>query len=161
MARLVKCYGDKCIKNDIKHPKENVKKYAGKNYCLECYEKHMEMVKYRDKTYQVLTKEFGICTPLMKKNIKDFHEGYNWDYKIVLLLVNYMVNIKKTKSDPKYGIGFYANSYPEMIQYYKDKKKKEEANNGKVNKKRTIVLNEDRFGTNTYKKSLLVDMEDI
>lgn len=162
MARLLKCYGQDCISHNIKHPKEDLTKFSGKNYCPNCYDKIVKETEERNNLYDYVAKVYDMPfpTPLMKKHIKELREGYGWSYKRIKVLIHYVVNVENNVIDAKYGLRHYANYYQSMIRYYSDKKKRKENNQGKRNRSRTITMDSSRFLNNKYKNEQLFDMED-
>jgi hypothetical protein len=159
--RLLKCYGEYCQKHDIKHPKSELIKHSGKNYCKTCYDKLIKDKEDRGKLYSYVAEIYDISypTPLMMKHIKEMKETYGWSYKRIYALINYVVTYKKIL-DPKYGLRYYANDYQEMVNYYAEKKKRKENNKGKKNKSKTIVVNSENFKVNKYKNEKLYDMNE-
>lgn len=164
MARLVKCYGEQCKKNNIKHDKSIMKTISGKNYCPDCYEKEMEERRQKNKLNEYIKKVYDIpfVPPLMLKHIKQFRES-GLSYKKIYALIHYCHEIKKGYDLPpeKYGLIVLGNYYSEMIEYYKNKKNQREKNKGKENKQRTVAINSEVLSQNKYKDSLIIDMEDL
>lgn len=164
MGRLVKCYGERCESQGIKHDSDIMQKISGKRYCPECYAEQIEIKRQKDKLFQYIKQVYGIpfVTPLMQKHIKEMRQN-GLSYKKIYALINYCYEIKKgfTMPDQKYGLIILGNYYNEMMQYYKDKKRQKENNIGKTNKERTVVINEQSLLINKYKDDLTIDMEDL
>lgn len=164
MTRMVKCYGDDCVKSQTKHPKEIMKVIAGKNYCPDCYAKEMKEREEREKVYSLIKDVYGtpFATPLMKKHVKQFRES-GISYKKIYALIHYCKYEKKNFNmpDEKYGIMILGNYLNEMLQYYASKKKQRMKNEGKINKQRTIQIDSKQFLTNKFKDDKIINMEEL
>jgi len=164
MARLLKCYGEDCVKQNIKHKKEDLIEYKSKRYCKNCYSKIVQEDIDRDKLYKYIEREYGIAfvTPLMKKHINDMRNN-GLSYKRVYALIHYCLHVKKSfnKPDIKYGLFSYTNHYEEMIRYYSEKKRRKKQNKGKVNETMVLKIDSSEFFSNEYKKNKTIDMEDM
>ena len=100
-------------------------------------------------------------TTLMKKHVKDMHENYGWSYKRILALADYVFNKKKIKMlDMKYGVKHLENYHQEMNEYYIKRKRQKDLNKGKKNPKETKVI-KGNFNDNTYKKSKIINLEEL
>lgn len=160
-TRKVKCYGEHCIKNDIKHSKSEMKKISGKNYCRSCYTKYYDEISERNKLYKYVAKVYGLSTPtpLMKKHIKELNE--QWSYRVIYAIIKYNVEVEKNIIPSKYGLRYYSNNYQDAIKYYKEEKRKKNVNSGKKHEKIIVHLPEDRLGNNRYKNSKFIDMSEL
>lgn len=159
MARLVKCYGT-CGE---KHSSDEMRKLSGKNYCSKCYDIERTNRDNRDAVYRVIAHAYDLQMPttLMKKHVKDMHENYGWSYKRILALADYVFNKKKIKMlDMKYGVKHLENYHQEMNEYYIRRKKQKDLNKGKKNPKETKVI-KGSFNNNTYKKSKIINLEEL
>ena len=159
MARLVKCYGT-CGE---KHSSDEMIKLSGKNFCPECYIKEKTNRDNRDAVYRVIAHAYDLQMPttLMKKHVKDMHENYGWSYKRILALADYVFNKKKIKMlDMKYGVKHLENYHQEMNEYYIKRKRQKDLNKGKKNPKETKVI-KGNFNNNTYKKSKIINLEEL
>lgn len=159
MARLVKCYGT-CGE---KHSSDEMEKLSGKNFCPECYIKEKTNRENRDAVYRVIAHAYDLQMPttLMKKHVKDMHENYGWSYKRILALADYVFNKKKIKMlDMKYGVKHLENYHQEMNEYYIKRKRQKDLNKGKENPKETKVI-KGNFNNNTYKKSKIINLEEL
>ena len=159
MARLVKCYGT-CGE---KHSSDEMEKLSGKNFCPECYIKEKTNRENREAVYRVIAHAYDLQMPttLMKKHVKDMHENYGWSYKRILLLADYVFNKKKIKMlDMKYGVKHLENYHQEMNEYYIKRKRQKDLNKGKKNPKETKVI-KGNFNDNTYKKSKIINLEEL
>ena len=159
MARLVKCYGT-CGE---KHSSDEMEKLSGKNFCPECYIKEKTNRENREAVYRVIAHAYDLQMPttLMKKHVKDMHENYGWSYKRILVLADYVFNKKKIKMlDMKYGVKHLENYHQEMNEYYIKRKRKKDLNKGKKNPKETKVI-KGNFNDNTYKKSKIINLEEL
>ena len=159
MARLVKCYGT-CGE---KHSSDEMEKLSGKNFCPECYIKEKTNRDNRDAVYRVIAHAYDLQMPttLMKKHVKDMHENYGWSYKRILALADYVFNKKKIKMlDMKYGVKHLENYHQEMNEYYIKRKRQKDLNKGKKNPKETKVI-KGNFNNNTYKKSKIINLEEL
>lgn len=159
MARLVKCYGT-CGE---KHSSDEMIKLSGKNYCPKCYDIERTNRDNRDAVYRVIAHAYDLQMPttLMKKHVKDMHENYGWSYKRILALADYVFNKKKIKMlDMKYGVKHLENYHQEMNEYYIKRKRQKDLNKGKKNPKETKVI-KGNFNDNTYKKSKIINLEEL
>ena len=159
MARLVKCYGT-CGE---KHSSDEMIKLSGKNFCPECYIKEKTNRENREAVYRVIAHAYDLQMPttLMKKHVKDMHENYGWSYKRILVLADYVFNKKKIKMlDMKYGVKHLENYHQEMNEYYIKRKRQKDLNKGKKNPKETKVI-KGNFNNNTYKKSKIINLEEL
>ena len=159
MARLVKCYGT-CGE---KHSSDEMIKLSGKNYCPECYIKEKTNRENREAVYRVIAHAYDLQMPttLMKKHVKDMHENYGWSYKRILALADYVFNKKKINMlDMKYGVKHLENYHQEMNEYYIKRKRQKDLNKGKKNPKETKVI-KGNFNDNTYKKSKIINLEEL
>lgn len=159
MARLVKCYGT-CGE---KHSSDEMIKLSGKNFCPKCYDIEKTNRDNRDAVYRVIAHAYDLQMPttLMKKHVKDMHENYGWSYKRILVLADYVFNKKKIKMlDMKYGVKHLENYHQEMNEYYLKRKKQKDLNKGKKNPKETKVI-KGSFNNNTYKKSKIINLEEL
>ena len=159
MARLVKCYGT-CGE---KHSSDEMIKLSGKNYCPKCYDIERTNRDNRDAVYRVIAHAYDLQMPttLMKKHVKDMHENYGWSYKRILVLADYVFNKKKIKMlDMKYGVKHLENYHQEMNEYYIKRKRQKDLNKGKKNPKETKVI-KGNFNNNTYKKSKIINLEEL
>ena len=55
----LKCYGELCLKNNIKHDKSELVKYKGKNYCQTCLKIKMQVDEEKQTMYRCLYKIYG------------------------------------------------------------------------------------------------------
>ena len=159
MARLVKCYGT-CGE---KHSSDEMIKLSGKNYCPKCYDIERTNRDNRDAVYRVIAHAYDLQMPttLMKKHVKNMHENYGWSYKRILVLADYVFNKKKIKMlDMKYGVKHLENYHQEMNEYYIKRKRQKDLNKGKKNPKETKVI-KGNFNNNTYKKSKIINLEEL
>ena len=159
MARLVKCYGT-CGE---KHSSDEMIKLSGKNYCPKCYDIERTNRDNRDAVYRVIAHAYDLQMPttLMKKHVKDMHENYGWSYKRILALADYVFNKKKINMlDMKYGVKHLENYHQEMNEYYIKRKRQKDLNRGKKNPKETKVI-KGNFNNNTYKKSKIINLEEL
>lgn len=159
MARLVKCYGT-CGE---KHSSDEMIKLSGKNYCPKCYDIERTNRDNRDAVYRVIAHAYDLQMPttLMKKHVKDMHENYGWSYKRILALADYVFNKKKINMlDMKYGVKHLENYHQEMNEYYIKRKRQKDLNKGKKNPKETKVI-KGNFNDNTYKKSKIINLEEL
>ena len=159
MARLVKCYGT-CGE---KHSSDEMEKLSGKNFCPECYIKEKTNRENREAVYRVIAHAYDLQMPttLMKKHVKDMHENYGWSYKRIMVLADYVFNKKKIKMlDMKYGVKHLENYHQEMNEYYIKRKRQKDLNKGKENPKETKVI-KGNFNNNTYKKSKIINLEEL
>lgn len=159
MARLVKCYGT-CGE---KHSSDEMEKLSGKNFCPECYIKEKTNRENREAVYRVIAHAYDLQMPttLMKKHVKDMHENYGWSYKRILALADYVFNKKKINMlDMKYGVKHLENYHQEMNEYYIKRKRQKDLNKGKKNLKETKVI-KGNFNNNTYKKSKIINLEEL
>jgi hypothetical protein len=157
-SRLVKCYGT-C---GNKYPQSEMLKFQNKNHCPSCYEAKVKEVQDRENLYNLLKQVFNISFPtgLMLRQIKQFREERNYTYKNIMFTVDYIVRIKKVKLQLQYGIALVPHYYDEMIEYYKELKRRREET---VVQKSSVVkmkIRPFKF-ENEYRKKKFINMEDL
>lgn len=164
MAQLVKCYGENCLQDNVKHDKNIMKVISGKRYCPQCYEEETKKREQRDKLYAYIAQVYDIpfATPLMKKHVNEFISN-GLTYKKIFATIYYCVNVKKgfRVPDPKYGLMPFGNFYNEMVSYYKKQNENKNRNKGKKNDRKTIIIDDSHFKENRYKDEKFIDMEDL
>lgn len=108
VMRLLKCYGEKCVEKEIKHPAEDLFKDGGKNYCRECLNIKKQNQEERRQLNTYVSKVFDIPypTPHMTKQISNFKDQYGISFKEQMLTVNYFVNALDKIPDIKFGLAF-------------------------------------------------------
>ena len=160
-VRLLKCYGEECLKSKNKFPKEELYEHKGKNYCKKCYEKKKEYDKDYDHLCKYICEIFNCdyVDPYIKSQIKQFNKT-GFTLKGIRSTLWYIVNVLKIKLKREYGIAIV------KYQYYSAKKYAEEKNNQKTQVKKkeeieviTRYVNIDRFRANKPKKKF--SLEDI
>lgn len=159
MPRLYKCYGT-C---NQKYPKEEMKVFSGKNYCLSCYENKKREDQERTKLNQTISKWFNISFPNghMLKQIKTFRsDPYNYSYKNIRLTIDYCFLNKKIKPELKFGIAFVPYYHDEMVEYYKELNKKRSQT--KINEEKIIRIKLKPLKLeNKYREKKLINMEEL
>lgn len=155
---LVKCYGY-CGK---KHPKSQMKKYAGKNHCPDCYQKKIKEAEDRNKLYKTISEIFGITFPtgLMLRQIKEYRNERGYSYKNIRFAVDYIYRKKKMEPIVSKGIALVPYFYDEMIDYYKDLKEKRE--NTEFKKYETVKITLAPIPIDSsYREKKLINMEEL
>ncbi len=124
MARLLKCYGVKCLEDNKKYPKNELTTYKGKNYCEEC----LKVIKERDKDYDELCKY--ICkifncpyvNPYVKSQISQFEKG-GFSLKGIRSTLKYIVEILGISLQERYGIAMVKYRYYEAKKFAEERSK--------------------------------------
>lgn len=154
--RLVKCYGT-C---EQKYPQDEMTKFKGQNHCKSCYEAKVKEVNDREDLYKYLQEVFKISYPtgLMLRQIKQFKEDRGYSYKNIRFAVDYIIRIKRTNLQLKYGIALVPHIYDEMISYYKELKEKRD--NTVIQKPKTVTIKKTPvIYENTYREKKMINME--
>ncbi|AJO60848.1 Bacteriophage related protein (plasmid) [Bacillus subtilis] len=158
-SRLVKCYGT-C---EQKHPQSIMQKFKSKNYCPACYKKKVKEVEDRENLYNKCKEVFGISFPtgLMLRQIKQFKEERGYTYKNIGFALDYIVRIKKIQLELKYGLALIPHYYDEMIDYYKDLKRRRENMVVKKIETQKVQIKPPSLSQNRYRDKKLINMEDL
>lgn len=156
--RLVKCYGY-C---EQKYPKSELIKYKNANHCKPCYDKKVKEVEDREHLYNLLKKTFDLNFPtgLMLRQIKEYREQRSYTYKNIAFAVDYIVRIKKIQLQTQYGIAMVPHFYDEMINYYKDLKRRRENMVITENKVQKVYI-KPSIPQNKHKERKMIDMEKL
>lgn len=167
MARLLKCYGY-C---NQKYPKEELRKLKinknasgdGQNFCKDCYDRKVKEVADREALYNFIQSTYNLTFPtgLILRQIKNFHEERGYTYKNIRFTLDYVFNIKKSyKPIVQYGISMVPYFHDEMIEYYRELKKKRE--NLVLTNGGTEVYQISPLQSNSdYLKNKLINMEEL
>lgn len=130
MPRLLKCYGQSCLDNDLKYPKEELREVKGKNYCSIHYDQAVREADnkdldetYRKKLYYAIGYYYGLPknrpTPMMMNQIKRFY-GNGFSYQELYEAFEYGKTVENNDY-MKYGVYWIAN-YVETVAQLKNKK---------------------------------------
>jgi len=120
----LKCYGELCLKNNIKHDKSELVKYKGKNYCQACLKIKMQADEEKQTMYKCLYKIYGSyqLPGIVYAQIKKFI-GSGMSYQGIFNTIQYMQDNQGRVFENKYGIGLVKNYYYEGHLYKKENKK--------------------------------------
>lgn len=156
--KLYKCYG---FCNE-KHPKENMQQISNKNYCNACYTAIKKERADREELYEYIKYAFNISFPsnYMIKQIKDFIEVRGYKLKGITLTLKYIKEILKLQLNSKFGIAIVGNYYESAKTYYIEQQKRASNHKDVKIETRTIVVKRIE-PTNTYRDSLMIDMEGL
>ena len=108
-----------CNKKFYREEEEYVK-YKNRFYHKECY----DIVAKEDNDKQALEdfikKIFSLenLSPLIRRQIKNFHEQENYTYSGMLKTLNYFFIIKRNSTEKCHGIGIIPYVYEEAKDYY-------------------------------------------
>ncbi|KKB42971.1 hypothetical protein [Bacillus thermotolerans] len=155
--RLVKCYGY-CGE---KHPQSIMQKISGKNYCPPCYEKRKAEEAERQKLNKYIAKIFNMKYPdtALLAQVKRFHDQDGYSYKNIRFTLQYIIEIKKIRLQRNYGILLVGNYHDEMIEYYKNLKKRNKETKERIKKNharplaKTVLMFKDGELIKTFKSS--------
>ena len=159
--RLLKCYGKSCVENNVKHPKEELINYKGKNYCKMHYNKKIK----DDKDKKILTDyickvyKMPYVSPFMLKQIKDYTEDKGLTYDDIRGTLEYVRTLPGIELSPKYGIGIVLYKFPE----YKEEQTRKDIQASSMptqTKDDTVMVQRNRLENNLYAKEKLVDFGD-
>lgn len=151
--RLLKCYGDSCVENSIKYPKDKLFEYKGKNYCFEHLQEKQHEDEDRIKVYAMIKKYFKIPYPttLMMLQIKKFQKENGYTLAGIAETIDYMASLPWVTLDSSKGLGLipyvYDDAFNESIRR-KDMQIKAEED---IVKSKTITVKEDKFTSNKLK----------
>lgn len=165
MARMVKCYGDKCTQDGIKWEKDKLFNKGGKNYCRDCYTTLIKDEDDRKTLYTVISQVFGIPFPngQMLRQIKEFRRIRTYEYEDIAKAILYSKHILEKEMSVKYGLGLIPYVIEDAKQYYKDQsdransmKDKKIFSENKVVKKQFSSYDKDE-----KRNKKIINMEDI
>lgn len=162
VVRLLKCYGEKCLKDNIKHPKENLVELGGKRYCQTCLIEHQKNKAERQKLYNYLCEMFEISVPTghMMKQIKNFKEEYGISYREQLLTANYVFERTDLNPDPRYGVAFIGAYHQAMLAELDDMlEQREKIRNIEPDEVHVVNIQEGR--SENQKEIKAIDMNDL
>jgi len=130
MPRLLKCYGQSCLDNDLKYPKEELQAVNGKNYCVDHYDQAVREANnkaldetYRKKLYYTIGHYYNLPkkrpTAMMMNQIKRFHSN-GFSYEELYEAFEYGKTVENNDY-MKYGVYWIAN-YVDTVNQLKAKK---------------------------------------
>lgn len=161
MARLCKCYGEDCIQQGLKYPKDELVSVGGKNYCKKCHDKKIEEDKQRTLLYKFIKESYNISFPtaFMLKQIKDFKEKEGISYKMQRFTLKYVRDILGMEMNPKYGVSIVSYRYHEMLEYCEELEKKKKASD-ELEEGKVEVIRKKR-NRRRYKSDRIIDLTSI
>lgn len=140
----VKCYGDKCLKDNIKHEKDTLIENGGKRYCKSCLDEKLLNIEKRNELYQTIKDLYNIQYPtgMMLKQIRTFKENYGYTYenikKTLLYISTHKTNIN---FNPKFGLNIITYFYDEAVNFYKVQEERFINNFNRTSSNEVIVVN--------------------
>ena len=163
----IKCYGDKCIENNIKHEKSDLILDGKKRYCKECLDIKRKDIEERGSLYKVIQRIFlldSMITPQGKYLMKQVkrHKDSGMSYEDMKIVIEYIEKNTNIKFDIKYGLGILPNFYNEAIENYKDYQLKSAmVMNSNINNDSIKVYTKKLNDDNSIINSRLIDMNNI
>lgn len=156
--KLYKCYGS-C---NEKHLKENMKQISNKNYCLCCYDAVIQERADREELIQYIKYAYNISFPssFMLKQIKEFQEIRGYKLKGMTLTLRYIKEVLKMPLNHRYGLGIIGTYYESAKTHYIEQQKRQ-ANHKDVKIETKTIVVKKATAENNYKKSLLINLEDL
>lgn len=159
--RLLKCYGKSCAENNVKHPKEELINYKGKNYCKMHYNKKIKDDKDKKILTDYICKVYNMpyVSPFMLKQINDYIEDKGLTYDDIKGTLEYVSKLQGIELTSKYGLGIVLYKFPE----YKEEKLRKETQQSIVaqeSKNDIVTVQRNRLGNNLYAKEKIVDFGD-
>lgn len=120
MERKLKCYGKSCVENNLKYDRDDLYKYAGKNYCYKHYNKKLIEKRDRNKLYAIIKKYYLVSYPsgLMMGQIKKFVEVNGYTYTGIAETIEYMASKPSISLDSSKGLGLVPYLYEEAMNVY-------------------------------------------
>lgn len=94
-------------------------KYSTKIYCIDCYTSLKEEDNSRKELISYICDIFDVDAPnpLFLKQIKDFHEQYDYTYGGIQYTLWYIAEVLNMKMDKKYGIALVTYKYEEAREF--------------------------------------------
>lgn len=159
--RLLKCYGKSCVENNVKHPKEELINYKGKNYCKMHYNKKIKDDKDKKILTDYICKVYNMpyVSPFILKQIKDYTEDKGLTYDDIRGTLEYVRTLPGIELSPKYGIGIVLYKFPEY-QEEQTRKDIQASSMPTQTKDDTVMVQRNRLENNLYAKEKLVDFGD-
>lgn len=120
MARQLLCYGKNCYEDKIKHDKEELTKYKGKNYCPQCLKIKKQYDESRHYLYNILTRIYGEkrIPGMVLAQVKRFVKG-GMTHQGIANTIRYLELERGYTFEMQYGIGL-VGSYYDNGQYFKE-----------------------------------------
>lgn len=161
-SRLLKCYGDSCIKANKKFPKEELVEVGGKRFCQSCLIEHQRNKAERQQLYNYLCDKFEMTVPSghMMKQIKTFKEEYGISYREQLLTANYVFERTDLVPNPKFGVAFIGAYHQAMLTELDEMlEQREKINNMQPDEVQVVnISNREQEINNNIKE---IDMDDL
>lgn len=156
MARRIKCKS--C--GDL-FDRELMHEIGSKKFCSTCHQSLLKEKKDREDLYHYIQESYDIPFPTgrMLRDIKIYKEERGYTYKNMRLTLKYAFERKNFQPDKKYSLGCVPYFYDEMIEYYKDLKKKMEQRVKPV-EQRKVKISSKQF-TNKKQVSKSIDMNNL
>lgn len=152
--RLLKCYGEECIKEGVKHPKEELFSYKGKNYCSECLEKKKEYDRDYNNLCAYICEIFNCdCVdPYVKSQISQFNKT-GFSLKGIRSTLWYVVNILGIQLKREYGIAIVKYHYYSAKKYAEERRSQKKQVREKEEVKTEVkYVDVEKFKNNKLKK---------
>lgn len=108
-------------------------------------------------------KQYYGCYPtgLMFKQIQRFHDNNKWSYKNIRLCLQYINDFTDIEFNKKYGLGILPYYYDAMIEYYKEKIKKQNEIQQSKKKSKYVKVNKKKSDIHKFNKQQMIDIEGI
>lgn len=124
MARLKKCYHPACEKLGLKYTDNELHKIGRNNYC----DKHYKiMIKEKNDRLELISKIkelYYITYPTgrMLKQIKTYHDEYGYQYRGMILTLEYASSMHHGTLQERYGLAVIPEYYETVREIYRNKK---------------------------------------
>lgn len=127
--RLITCYGPNCYKQGIKHPKDELTEFHGKNYCNKCLNEVMSDYEFRTSLTILLLGDYkgSSYLPSMVENQIKKYLKMGMTYEGMYRTATWLKREKGIVFERKYGIGLIRHYYDSYSSYKEDNKNDNQA----------------------------------
>lgn len=134
--------------------------YSNKSYCEKCYNIKLKEREDYEKLINAICSYFNINKPtgLILKQIKDYKEKFDFEYKWISYCLWYVTYILNKKLDIKFGIAIVKYEYENSKQYYE--KQLEIRNSVKIDKAKEVIRKV-TINNTSIKNKLLINLDEV
>lgn len=116
--RLITCYGPNCYEQGIKHQKDELTEFHGKNYCEKCLNEVINDYEFRKSLKVLLLGDYGdnYLPSIVSNQIKKYRK-MGMTYEGMYHTALYLKKEKGIVFERKYGIGLVKQYYDSYSSY--------------------------------------------